>query len=63
MLIIYYCKLENFARSLFSRNFANEKICEKNPHEIAKFICHLLMQVYHALVAILNVTNVSFNDI
>ena len=59
-----YCNSEIFARVLFSRNLAYAKFREnKNPREMAKSLCRLLMKVTHVIVAICYDANMSFNTI
>ena len=60
----HYCKLENFRESLiFTKLRISEVSWKSNPHELAISLCHLLIWVNHALLAIFYVTNASFKAI
>ena len=54
--LLHTVNSEIFTRVLFSRKFRENKI-------LAKSLCHLLMKVNHAIVAIFSIANMSFNTI
>ena len=56
-----YCKFENFREGFtFAKLRIYAKFHEKNPRDMPKSLCCLLILVNHALVGIFNVANISF---